>query len=190
MLKQEELENFLKTGEELGVRGLAPSNSTLSPDEVNSSSDNVPSSELVKEFPTPEASSPVKIESLPILAPNPPLKAKQPMIRGDGNFGTLVKSEECDTSFEKAPKFQIDDWKDLKNYAIVHKKSPRAKAIYKCSLCEKIMNHSNAMIRHIESKHFRGAFTHTCPVCEKTFETRAILNWHQQQEHKTKSEST
>ena len=191
MLKQEELENFLKTGEELGVRGLAPSNSTLSPDEVNSSSDNVPSSELVKELPTPEASSPVKIasspvkiESLPILTTNPPLKAEQAITCGDENFGTLVKSEECETSFDKAPKFQIDDWKDLKNYAIVHKKSPRAKAIYKCSLCEKIMNHSNAMIRHIESKHFRGAFTHTCPVCEKTFETRAILNWHQQQEHK------
>merc|ERR1719341_2934926 len=86
MLKQEELENFLKTGEELGVRGLAPSKSTPYPDEVNSSSDNVPSSELVKEFPTPEASSPVKIASSPILAPNSPLKAKQPMMRGDGNF--------------------------------------------------------------------------------------------------------
>ena len=193
MLKQEELENFLKTGEELGVKGLAisetPTNSTPPKNELNS--DNVPSSELAKKFPTPEASSPVKIESLPILATNPPLKAEQTIMRGDKDFGTLVKSEECDSSFDKAPNnYQMDDWKDLKNYATVHKESPRAKAIYKCSLCEKIMNHSEAMIRHIESKHFRGAFTHTCPACQKTCETRAMLNWHQQREHKIKSDST
>jgi len=191
MLKQEELENFLKTCEELGVKGLVPSNSTPSHNEVNSSSDNVLPSELVKELPTPEAPSPVKIGSPPILATNSPSKAEQTIVHGDEDFGTLVKSEECDSSFDKTlNNCQIDDWKDLKNYATVHKESPRAKAIYKCSLCEKIMNHSEAMIRHIESKHFRGAFTHTCPVCQKTFETRAMLNWHQQREHKIKSDST
>ena len=83
----------------------------------------------------------------------------------------------------------------MKNYVVVVQKGKcgginRAKSIYKCSLCEKIMNHAEAMMTHIESVHFRDALTHTCKVCEKTFETRAILNYHKQKEHKIKSEST
>ena len=109
---------------------------------------------------------------------------------GNEDFGTVLKSEDFDTSFDMAPNYQIDEWKDLKNYIIVDKKSPQAKAIYQCSLCEKTMNHAEATLRHLESKHFRDAFTHACPVCENTFETKAILNKHKQKEHKIKSEST
>jgi len=196
MLKQEELERFLKTGAELGLRGLTISetlpNSNSSQNEVNYSSVNTPSTELVKELPKTEAHSPakwstpspVKIGSPSILSTNPSFKSDETMKCGDVVFGTVVKSENFDTSHDMAPNYQIDEWQDLKNYVIVDKKSPRAKAIYKCSLCEKIMNHAEAMIRHIESKHFRDAFTHPCPVCENTFETRAILNSHKQKEHK------
>ena len=95
-----------------------------------------------------------------------------------------------------APNHQVSEWNALRNYVVVVQKGKDsgknngAKPIFKCSLCEKIMNHAEAMIRHIESVHFRDAFTHICQVCEKTFETRAILNYHKQKEHKIKSEST
>jgi len=199
MLKQDELENFLKTGQELGVKGLAVisgnKENSNTQNEANPCRDNELFQKLAKESPIPEASflwetvkmsSPVKMSG---LTTNSLLVEEQSTKCGDSQ--TLVKSEE----FDVAPNCQIDEWKDLKNYVVVQKgksggsNQRRAKSLYKCSLCEKIMNHIEAMMIHIESKHFRDALTHTCQVCGKTFETRAIMNWHKQKEHKSKSEN-
>jgi len=200
VIKQEELENFLKTGGELGVRGLIISGNeeNWGPQNENTPcADNVPSPKLAKESQTSEASS---LWNAPSPAKSPSTNSvlvAEPSTTTHGDSGTLVKSEEFDTSNDKvAPNHQISEWNDLRNYVVVVQKGKdsgknnRAKPIFKCSLCEKIMNHAEAMIRHIESVHFRDAFTHICQVCEKTFETRAILNYHKQKEHKIKSEST
>ena len=192
-LKQDELENFLKTGQELGVKGLAiisgNEENSGPQNEVSPCGDNEFFHKLAKESPIPEASSlweSVKMSSLPtnsLLVEEQSTKC--------GNSETLVKSEE----FDVAPNYQIEEWKDLKNYVVVQKgqsggsNQGRAKSLYKCSLCEKIMNQPEAMMIHIESKHFRDALTHSCQECEKTFETRAIMNWHKQREHKIKSEN-
>ena len=95
------------------------------------------------------------------------------------------------TSATVAHNFQIEEWKDLKKYInVVKSVCGVGKAMYKCSLCEMTMNHNSmsTMMSHIESKHFRDAFTHICPVCGKTFDTKAILSWHKQKEHKVKFE--
>ena len=199
VLKQEELENFLKTGQELGLKGLAISDNVenSSPqNEVIPCADKTPCPKLDQESPTPEASPLWKEPSLAKIArpSKNSLLVVEPSITC-GDSGTLVKSEEFDTSFDTvATDHQISEWKDLKNYVVVVQKGKcggnRAKSIYKCSLCERIMNHAEAMMTHIESVHFRDAFTHICQICERTFETRASLNYHKQKEHKIKSDST
>ena len=82
----------------------------------------------------------------------------------------------------------VTEWKDLRKYATVVQRGARGsgeKSVYKCSLCGKIMRHGQieAMMSHIESKHFRGIFNHTCAVCEKSFDTKCMLNLHKSSEH-------
>ena len=82
----------------------------------------------------------------------------------------------------------VTEWKDLKKYATVVQRGARGsgeKTVYKCSLCGKMMRHGQieAMMGHIESKHFRGIINHTCPVCENYFDTKSILNQHKSKEH-------
>ena len=183
-LKQEELEIFLKSGEELGLRGLAASGSKPAgvPSEELSPSQNEMklSSELAKDFQDLEAPPHSSVSS----SSTTPLEEDQNMMCGDTGTSATV-----------AHNFQIEEWKDLKKYVTVVKSVRgvgkdvyKSVVQYKCSLCERTMNHNEAMMRHIESEHFRNAFTHICPVCGKTFETKAILSWHKQKEHKVKFE--
>ena len=94
---------------------------------------------------------------------------------------TVVESEK--------PENQIKEWNDLREYAIVVLKGARGsgkKPVLQCSLCGKIVSHGNIkdMMIHIESLHFKGFLNHTCPVCQKTFEAKSLLNNHKYKEHK------
>ena len=184
-VKQEELEIFLKSGEELGLRGLAASGSKPAgvPSEELSPSQNEMklSSELAKDFQDLEAPPHSSVSS----SSTTPLEEDQNMMCGDTGTSATV-----------AHNFQIEEWKDLKKYVTVVKSIHGVgKAVhnsvvqYKCSLCKRTMNHIENMMRHIESEHFRGAFSHICPVCGKTFDTKSILSCHKQKEHKVKLES-
>ena len=115
---------------------------------------------------------------------------------------SIVKKEELDCNAgvnENAvespkPENQIGEiptmeWNDLRKYAtVVQKGTPGSgkKPVHQCSLCGKIMSHGNIMdmMIHIESLHFRGFLNHTCPVCQKTFEAKSLLNHHKHREHK------
>ena len=83
------------------------------------------------------------------------------------------------------PENQIREWNDFRKYVnVVHKGEHGSgeKTEYQCSLCGKIMSHGNIMM-HIESAHFRGFLIHTCPICQKTFEAKSLLNNHKQRDH-------
>ena len=118
------------------------------------------------------------------------------------DFNVIVKKEELDCNAgvnENAvkspkPENQIGEiptmeWNDLRKYATVAQKGTHGsgkKTVLQCSLCGKIMSHGNiaVMMIHIESMHFKGFFNHTCPVCQKTFETKTLVTQHKHKEHK------
>ena len=178
-----------------------------------SSSDDVPSSAPEKDFSNIEMSSPKTItspssEPMNITPVNESavLEDSKEML-GDskemlGDSKVVVKKEELDCNAgvnENAvespkPENQIGEiptmeWNDLRKYATVAQKGTHGsgkKTVLQCSLCGKIMSHGNiaVMMIHIESMHFRGFFNHTCPVCEKTFETKTLVTQHKHKEHK------
>ena len=169
-----------------------------------------PSSE--PDFSTIEISAPKTIANTCSLLKSSP-SVEESM--GFGSSQILVKSEQLDynedvneaalmseqqknnASGGEAQNHQIKEWKDLRKYATVvqrgtcesgEKTLHGEKTVIKCSLCEKIMRHGQieTMVRHIECKHFRGAFNHTCPVCQKSFDTKGVLNQHKTKEHPLK----
>ena len=107
---------------------------------------------------------------------------------------SIVKKEELDCNAghsneiavkSEKPENQIREWNDFRKYVnVVHKGEHGSgeKTEYQCSLCGKIMSHGNMMM-HIESAHFRGFLIHTCPICQKTFEAKSLLNNHKQRDH-------
>jgi len=119
----------------------------------------------------------------------------------------LVKSEEVETktgSGEDAMKIEgiaslsksydgrdttIGEWKDLRKFMTiivegVGGSGGKGKRIFKCAVCERIMGQKESMMRHIESKHFRGILNHTCTICQKSFQTRNTMEQHKHREHK------
>jgi len=181
------------------VAQLNPSSNKAVPYPVD-----VPSSE--PDFSTIEISSPKTIANTCSLSRSSP-PAEESM--GSGSFPIVVKSEQLDyhedaneaalmseqpennASGDEAQNHQIEEWKDLRKYATVVQKGTRGsgeKAVLKCSRCGKIMRHGQieSMLRHIECKHFRGAFSHTCSVCQKSFDTKVALNQHKTKEHALK----
>jgi len=119
----------------------------------------------------------------------------------------LVKSEEVGTktgSGEDAMKIEgiaslsksydgrdttIGEWKDLRKFMTiivegVGGSGGKGKRIFKCAVCERIMGQKESMMRHIESKHFRGILNHTCTICQKSFQTRNTMEQHKHREHK------
>jgi len=119
----------------------------------------------------------------------------------------LVKSEEVETktgSGEDAVKIEgiaslskfcdgrdttIGEWKDLRKFMViifegVGESGGKGKKIFKCTVCERIMGQKESMMRHIESKHFRGILNHTCTICQKSFQTRNTMEQHKHREHK------
>ena len=104
---------------------------------------------------------------------------------------TLVKSEEvekvtaCDShqGRDQVP----GEWADLEKFVIVQGKGGRRRS-FQCSLCGKVMARSlNRTMAHVEAKHFRKLFTHTCDVCQETFKTKAILTNHIKRIHKAQT---
>jgi len=119
----------------------------------------------------------------------------------------LVKSEEVETktgSGEDAVKIEgiaslskscdgrdttIGEWKDLRKFMVIFFEGVggsggKGKKIFKCAVCERIMGQKESMMRHIESKHFRGILNHTCTICQKSFQTRNTMEQHKHREHK------
>ena len=82
------------------------------------------------------------------------------------------------------------EWEDLEKYVIVkryHESGGRRS--FQCSLCGKEMDRSLvSMMAHIEAKHFRELFTHTCDICQESFKTKAILRSHIKRAHRDLAE--
>ena len=104
---------------------------------------------------------------------------------------TLVKSEEvekvtaCDShqGQDQVP----GEWADLEKFVIVQGKIGGRRS-FQCSLCGKEMARSlKRTMAHVEAKHFRKLFTHTCDVCQETFKTKAILTNHIKRIHKAQT---
>ena len=173
MVQQEELENFLKTGEELKVKGLSimitpPTDPRMSPSKFISCPDEVSG-------PDPRENA---VSSTPL----------EPCV--------YLKSEE---SREKEDLSLVQEWEDLEKFVVVIKNGKYGSGKhrrYQCSLCGKICKEGRRrmdMMSHIENKHFKNVFTHTCDVCQKTFQTKGLLNSHNcayiiKQDHKSQFE--
>ena len=120
------------------------------------------------------------------------VKSEQLDYNEDANEAALMSEElETNASGDEAQNHQIEEWKDLRKYATVVQRGARGsgeKTVYKCSLCGKIMRHGQieAMMGHIECKHFRGAFNHICSMCQKSFDTKFALNQHKTKENALK----
>lgn len=108
-------------------------------------------------------------------------------------YVALVKSESKEVEMVTADgdsHLVLKEWADLRKYVHVikvrGKESGKKRKHFQCSLCGKLMDKAtmNRMIAHVEAKHFRELFTHTCDVCQKTFKTKAILMTHMKQIHK------
>merc|ERR1719222_1183930 len=201
-LEQEELESFMRSGEELGVRGLAimvtPANPGPSPKILKPLQDTGPCEDSSAK-PTPDRttrSSPpgllpptnTNLEPFSMLD-SIMAEAEEDMTNED--CATLVKSEEvekvtaCDShqGRDQVP----GEWADLEKFVIVQGKVGRRRS-FQCSLCGKVMARSlNRTIAHVEAKHFRQLFTHTCDLCQETFKTKAILMSHTKRIHKAET---
>ena len=104
-----------------------------------------------------------------------------------------VKSEDLTMAANENLLPVVEKWEDLENYVLAisikdQKAGHHAKG---CSICGRVMEASgkkkalDRMIAHIEAKHFRQAFIHSCPMCGETFKTKAILNNHIKKNHTT-----
>ena len=92
-----------------------------------------------------------------------------------------VKSENCEDNQD--PNGEVKDWEDLRKF-VINKYGGRR---YQCSLCGKLNSNTRLgpshLLNHIESMHFRNVFTHTCSICQESFETKSILNQHRFKAH-------
>ena len=89
---------------------------------------------------------------------------------------------------------EIKDWEDLKRFAIVIKNGKYGSGEhrdYQCSLCGKLAKGGSKhgarlydILSHIECKHFKDAFTHTCDICQESFNTKGSLKAHNRRMHK------
>jgi len=52
------------------------------------------------------------------------------------------------------------------------------KVTYVCKLCRKSKAQKGVLLKHIESAHFPGTFTHTCKFCAKMVKTKSALDSH------------
>ena len=100
----------------------------------------------------------------------------------------LINSEEKVATDEDSHCAQQvpEEWEDLEKFVIVKRdQESGGRRSFQCSLCGKVMDRSLVtMMAHVEAKHFRELFTHTCDVCQETFKTKAILMSHIKRIHK------
>ena len=175
-LEQEELENFIKTGEELKVRGLSIMKTPTVPSPSLTKMKPCPDNVFVLE-PSDDGSNEAVIAAAPLLATSTPLEF------------TSASVEQCVKSEESEGFHEITDWEDLKRFAIVKKGKHGSgeHRSYQCSLCGKIGKGRGSLaniMSHIECKHFKNAFTHKCDICQESFNTRGILKSHTRSMHK------
>ena len=187
ILQQEELENFIKTGEELKVKGLSvmitPTGPRMSPSKFISCPDEVSGPDLSE-----NAVSSTQFEGRPsFLSVGNPLDPTEVPLEPDVN----VKSEEFETYQD--PNIEVKKWDDLEKFVVVIKNGKYGSGKLRqrqCSLCGKISKAGKGrarmdMMHHIENKHYKNVLTHTCDVCQKTFQSRGLLISHTKHEHKS-----
>jgi len=204
-LQQEELESFMRAGEELGVRGLAimvtPATLGPSPKKLKPLQGTGPcedSSAIVKATSSPDQTivsglSP-KNTNLEAVRKLDCIMAEAEEDMTNEDCVTLVKSEEMETvtaddSLQGQDHQVPGKWADLEKYVIVKKgRENGGRRSFQCSLCGKVMTKSlTQTMAHVEAKHFRELFTHTCDVCQETFKTKAILMRHIKRIHKAQT---
>ena len=90
--------------------------------------------------------------------------------------------------FDANKNHQVKDWDDLLKFAIKENAGRDVSPMYTCSLCGKTQTKTsrNRIKEHIESKHFRGIFTHRCPslLCAEVFITKSQLRRHTKEAHR------
>ena len=179
-VKQEELEVFIKIGEELGVRGLISEESSTDLNQNNHCPDK---SDHHK---TTENSSNCGTMSMPVPTIHP-LKVESP-VEESLKFENLERTDQNDpgdddATFEQSQSCSISEWEDLRRYVILTEKD--GKRSHQCSLCGKMSKQgTQAMMAHVESIHFKGALVHTCSICQETFATKNSLLMHKKYKHK------
>jgi len=200
MGEQEALESFLMSGEELGVRGLAI---TVTPVTLGASPkkkkikpllDNGAHLVFHEDCSTKAVSDDETLAQSPCHLPpgedNPfesTFLVEQNLIGAD--CMALVKSEEMEmVAGGDSPQNQaLEKWEDLEKYVIFFNKGEQGSGDRRslgCFLCGKVMVSSlPRMMAHIEAKHFRELFIHTCDGCQETFKTKSILMNHIKSSH-------
>jgi len=174
-MEQDELEMFIKTGEELKVRGLSimitPTVPSPSPSKMKPCPDNV------------FVLDPTEAMSNKVAAPAPLLPTSFPLEPISASVEPYVKSEDSEAFHE------LKDWEDLKRFVNVEKgkRGSGEYRSYQCSLCGKFAKGRGklaSIMSHIECKHFKNAFTHKCYICQESFKTKGILKSHNKSMHK------
>jgi len=174
-LEQEELENFIKTGEELKVRGLSIMITPTVPTPLTKMKP-CPDNVFVLD-PSEDGSNEAVMATAPLLGTGTPLEPTYASVE------QYVKSEDSEAFHE------IIDWEDLKRFVTVKKGKYGSgeHKCFQCSLCGKFSksrgSFSNIM-SHIECKHFKNVFTHKCDICQESFKTKGIFNSHNKIMHK------
>jgi len=124
-------------------------------------------------------------ESLKILVKSEEVESKT----GSGEDAMKIKGIASLSKSYDGRDTTIGEWKDLRKFMTiivegVGGSGGKGKRIFKCAVCERIMGQKESMMRHIESKHFRGILNHTCTICQKSFQTRNTMEQHKHREHK------
>jgi len=98
--------------------------------------------------------------------------------QGYGHIGDNTSVEEYNS--------EINDRKSLLKY--VTQVSAETGSSFQCTLCGKTNGQKNNVMKHVESIHFPGSFTHYCKLCDKTVKTKSALEWHNTQYHGKKQQ--
>jgi len=183
-LEQEELESFLRSGEELGVKGLAI---TVTPVTFDGSP-----KKKIKPLLDNSAHLGLHENSSSVVSTDktyvPSLQPEDTPLESTSSFEQNMMKEDCVVKSEEMEKLPggdvpqnqvLEKWEDLEKYVIFFNKGEQGSGDRRslgCFLCGKVMESSlSRMMAHIEAKHFREFFTHTCDVCQDTFKTKSIL---------------
>jgi len=142
-------------------------------------------------FNTPSSPQTSKFSTKPVPAKNSMgAAASEGENKMFGDSETTVKSErfQLDVNFDGT--HVIKEWEDLKRYVIstsVKDSSGKEVKSHQCSLYGEAwkLGKLHVLMAHVESRHFKGALTHTCSICQQTCSTKHILTMHKKK-HKNK----
>lgn len=175
-LEQSCLQSFKEAAEELKVQGLGDAEDRVK---------YVPQISTVPMF--PETSTAVAKFSLP--SPTNPGHISQsvkgaPCVKDEFFDGTFqqplldkVKKLDKEVMHEVSNKVKVR--KDFNKFITKLKNGGKnGKTLFRCNLCGRTRPCQGHVLDHIESAHFKGVFTYTCPQCGKTFGFRRGLYFH------------